>query len=103
MHYRYPIELEKAIEQHLENIKSTNVSSEVGINQMASVWTMELLSFALTGVKSQVQLHLNTKNCYCYVLLPILHLALTLNFCHVHYNISLHLNGIGYSSSYELS
>ncbi|XP_068676688.1 HEAT repeat-containing protein 1-like isoform X1 [Montipora foliosa] len=51
---RYPIELEKAIEQHLENIKSTNVSSEVGINQMASVWTMELLSFALTGVKSQV-------------------------------------------------
>lgn len=51
---RYPTELEKAIELHMDFIKGTADSSEGGTNQKALKWTTELISFALTMVKSQV-------------------------------------------------
>lgn len=51
---RYPTELEKAIELHVDFIKGTADSSEGGTNQKALKWTTELISFALTMVKSQV-------------------------------------------------
>ncbi|XP_015752707.1 PREDICTED: HEAT repeat-containing protein 1-like [Acropora digitifera] len=51
---KYPTELEKAIELHMDFIKGTADSSEGGTNQKALKWTTELISFALTMVKSQV-------------------------------------------------
>lgn len=56
---RYPLELEKAIEGHLASLRGTQDLVEVdsGTNAAAegSLCTMNLVSLALSGVKSQVQ------------------------------------------------
>lgn len=55
---RYPTELEKAIEGHLDALKSTEDTTEEGAGDATgegSLWTMDLVSLALTGVKSQVK------------------------------------------------
>ncbi|PFX20859.1 HEAT repeat-containing protein 1 [Stylophora pistillata] len=54
---RYPIELERAIEAHLQALKNTEDITEGDAGSGAgegSRWTMDLVSLALTGVKSQV-------------------------------------------------
>ena len=54
---RYPTELEKAIEGHLGSLRGKEDTPEGGagcIGAQSSVWTMELVSMALTGVQSQV-------------------------------------------------
>ena len=57
---RYPTELEKAIEGHLGSLRGKEDTPEDtrggagGIGAQSSVWTMELVSMALTGVQSQV-------------------------------------------------
>ena len=55
---RYPTELEKAIEAHLGSLRGTEDISEEGTGDVVaegSIWTMDLVSLALAGVKSQVQ------------------------------------------------
>ena len=54
---RYPTELERAVEAHLQALKNTEDMTEgdAGIvSEEGSLWTMDLVSLALTGVKSQV-------------------------------------------------
>ncbi|KAJ7330602.1 HEAT repeat-containing protein 1 [Desmophyllum pertusum] len=54
---RYPTELEKAIEAHLGSLRGTEDISEEGAGDVVaegSIWTMDLVSLALAGVKSQV-------------------------------------------------
>lgn len=53
---RYPTELEKAIERHLGSLKAAEGTTERDKSHPSSIWTMELVSLALTGVKSQVTL-----------------------------------------------
>ena len=55
---RYPTELERAVEAHLQALKNTEDMTEgdAGIvSEEGSLWTMDLVSLALTGVKSQVR------------------------------------------------
>ena len=55
---RYPTELEKAIEGHLGSLRGKEDTPEGGaggVGAQSSVWTMELVSMALTGVQSQVR------------------------------------------------
>lgn len=57
---RYPIELERAIEAHLQALKNTEDITEGDAGSGAgegSRWTMDLVSLALTGVKSQVNVY----------------------------------------------
>ena len=54
---RYPTELERTVEAHLQALKNTEDMTEgdAGIvSEEGSLWTMDLVSLALTGVKSQV-------------------------------------------------
>lgn len=53
---RYPVELEKAIEEHLGSLRGTQGAAEVEADAVAegSLWTMDLVSLSLAGVKSQV-------------------------------------------------
>ena len=54
---RYPTELERAVEAHLQALKNTEDMTEgdAGIvSEEGSLWTMDLVSLTLTGVKSQV-------------------------------------------------
>ena len=54
---RYPTELERAVEAHLQALKNTEDMTEgdAGIvSEEGSLWTMDLVSLALTGVKSLV-------------------------------------------------
>ena len=54
---RYPTELERAVEAHLQALKNTEdmIEGDAGIvSEEGSLWTMDLVSLALTGVKSQV-------------------------------------------------
>ena len=55
---RYPTELEKVIEGHLGSLRGKEDTPEGGgaggVGAQSSVWTMELVSMALTGVQSQV-------------------------------------------------
>jgi len=50
------VELEKAIERHLASLRSTQDTADVEADAVAegSLWTMDLVSLALAGVKSQV-------------------------------------------------
>lgn len=54
---RYPVELEKAIEGHLASFRGMQDAADVEADMVAegSLWTMDLVSLALAGVKSQVQ------------------------------------------------
>ena len=51
------MELEKAIERHLASLRATQEAAGVEADVVAegSLWTMDLVSLALAGVKSQVQ------------------------------------------------
>ena len=51
------MELEKAIEGHLTSLRGTQDAADVEADVVAegSLWTMDLVSLALAGVKSQVQ------------------------------------------------
>ena len=50
------MELEKAIEQHLASLRATDDAAGVEADVAeGSLWTMDLVSLALAGVKSQVQ------------------------------------------------
>ncbi|XP_078352830.1 HEAT repeat-containing protein 1-like isoform X2 [Oculina patagonica] len=53
---RYPVELEKAIEGHLGSLRGTQDITEGAEDTPAegSLWTMDLVSMALAGAKSQV-------------------------------------------------
>ena len=58
---RYPTELERAVEAHLQALKNTEdmIEGDAGIvSEEGSLWTMDLVSLALTGVKSQVHVTL---------------------------------------------
>ncbi|EDO34893.1 predicted protein [Nematostella vectensis] len=48
---RYPSELEKAIEEYLEDLKATGEGSE---DEKYPKWTLELMSLALSGLQSQI-------------------------------------------------
>ena len=51
------MELEKAIEGHLGSLRGTQDAEKVEADAVAeaSLWTMDLVSLSLAGVKSQVQ------------------------------------------------
>ena len=50
--FRYPKELEFALEESLEGLKSTSEDEEVILQY--SQWTLEFVSLALSGFKSKV-------------------------------------------------
>ena len=51
------MELEKAIERHLASLRATQDAAGIEADVVAegSLWTMDLVSLALAGVKSQVK------------------------------------------------
>ena len=54
--FRYPTQLEKALEDYLEDLRRQNDEEMTEDDQSSRVqWVMEFVSIALSGVKSQVR------------------------------------------------